>query len=282
MDERLNKAARFFKNSQFDHGNKLLQQLAIENNPTAHLWLAHNIRNGYGFNPSLKKAIPHYQKAAQLGEPIAQYELGMAYFNGEGVEENHDKGWKWLLKSAQQGYVEAECQVGLFYQYGYGVKKNLKAANQWFERAAKKGHTQSMRNLGFLYFSETSIKNKKKASFWFRKAVVAMAKDARNGRTYQQTIVPPQKELAFGYLEGDPLVGGKRDYKKAAQWARFLIKSKDNCDRADGYLILGQLFLNGAGCAKNISKGKRLLEAAIKEGSLEAEDLLKNLPISKK
>lgn len=92
---------------RFDVANELLLKLAAESHPTARLWLAHNRRFGYGFIPNQKKAIVHYQKAAELGEWVAQYELAMAYFDGVYIEENLTEGWRWLLKSAVQGYSQA-------------------------------------------------------------------------------------------------------------------------------------------------------------------------------
>jgi TPR repeat protein len=132
-----------------------------------------------------------------LGDRVAQFELGMAYFLGEGVEENRAEGWKWLLQSAQQDYVEAEYQVGICYEHGWAVEQNFDMALVWFEQAAKKKHTPSIRNLGFFYLSDTPKKDPKKAAAWFRKAVTAMSKDALQGRSYLGSLVSPQCELAF-------------------------------------------------------------------------------------
>jgi hypothetical protein len=52
VEERLDQAAHFFESGDFASGNKLLRDLVLENNPIAHLWLAHNIRFGYGFPAS--------------------------------------------------------------------------------------------------------------------------------------------------------------------------------------------------------------------------------------
>lgn len=69
----------------------------------------------------------------------------------------------------------------------------------------------------------------------------------------------PQDELASAYFEGDPLVGGKHNLKKAAQWARCLINSRTKSEREKGHYILEQISLNERGHRKNTSKGKKLL-----------------------
>ena len=49
-----------------------------------------------------------YRKAAEQGNPDAQYNVGMMYLRGEGVAGNRQEAIKWIGKAAEQGYKRAQ------------------------------------------------------------------------------------------------------------------------------------------------------------------------------
>ncbi|GBC10321.1 hypothetical protein RclHR1_09520006 [Rhizophagus clarus] len=57
---------------------------------------------GIGMNIYLQKAFELYQKAANLGNIKAQFNLGKIYENGKGVEKDMDQAIFWYKKSADQ------------------------------------------------------------------------------------------------------------------------------------------------------------------------------------
>jgi TPR repeat protein len=54
-----------------------------------------------------------FTKAAEMGNPQAQYCLGMCYLDGTGVSYNREIAIQWLQKAAQQGLPAAKAQLGL-------------------------------------------------------------------------------------------------------------------------------------------------------------------------
>jgi TPR repeat protein len=44
-----------------------------------------------------------YQRSANLGRMVAQYNLGVMYENGNGITKDIDKAIYWYEKSAKQG-----------------------------------------------------------------------------------------------------------------------------------------------------------------------------------
>lgn len=58
-------------------------------------------------------ALAFYKKAADQGNPDAQFELASMYQLGDGVNENHKESCKWFYKSYEQGNVKAKYQVYL-------------------------------------------------------------------------------------------------------------------------------------------------------------------------
>ena len=57
---------------------------------------------------NLQQAIYWYEKAANQGVDISQYELGNLYYEGEGVEKDLQKAMYWYKKAAKQGLHEAK------------------------------------------------------------------------------------------------------------------------------------------------------------------------------
>ena len=58
---------------------------------------------------------------ARQGDPIAQYELAVAYLKGEGLEQDNKQAFFWIEKSAEQGNQKAQFGLGSFYSTGIGV-----------------------------------------------------------------------------------------------------------------------------------------------------------------
>ena len=49
-----------------------------------------------------------FQKAAEQGDPDAQFNLGLCYEFGKGGEQDLDKAEEWVQKAAEQGYDRAK------------------------------------------------------------------------------------------------------------------------------------------------------------------------------
>jgi len=68
---------------------------------------------GFGLEQSSEKAAQWWKKAAQLGNPRAQFTFGLLCVKGDGVEKNIDLAREWLTKSARSGYDSAETLLNL-------------------------------------------------------------------------------------------------------------------------------------------------------------------------
>ena len=109
----------------------------------------------------LKTALLLYRKAAEKGNAMAQYELGLCYEGGIGVKKDNNEAKKWLRRAAEQGHAEAQYNLGIFYvAYGlagamlnYGDKHDDDAveAIKWFSKAAEQGHAEAQFVLGSIY-----------------------------------------------------------------------------------------------------------------------------------
>ena len=93
------------------------------------------------------KAAELYRKAAEMGDPYAQNNLGFLYDEGKGVPQDKAKAFEWYLKSAEQNNPNAQNNVGYGYQHGEGVKQDLAKAKEWYTKAAAQGLQRAKEHL---------------------------------------------------------------------------------------------------------------------------------------
>lgn len=55
---------------------------------------------------------------ADVGNAIAQYNLGVRYAFGEGIRQDHKKAFEWYQKSANQQNSKAQYNLGVAYSMG--------------------------------------------------------------------------------------------------------------------------------------------------------------------
>ena len=97
------------------------------------------------------EALTLNRKAADEGNPVAQYNLGDIYDNGQGVPKDSAAAFKWFHKAADQGHIEAQAILGRMYIRGEGVAKAPAEAAKWSRKAAEQGHPYAQCNLAELY-----------------------------------------------------------------------------------------------------------------------------------
>ncbi len=107
--------------------------------------------NGRGVIQDDEKAVEWYQKAAEQGHAIAQYDLSWMYQHGRGVSPNSSEALKWCRKAAEQGYADAQNTLGWRFQYVRGVNvQNYDEAIRWYRTAAEQGHADAQHRLSEL------------------------------------------------------------------------------------------------------------------------------------
>ncbi|RGB35179.1 kinase-like domain-containing protein, partial [Rhizophagus diaphanus] len=107
--------------------------------------------NGTGTKQNYKKAFYYFQKAAESGYKIAQYDLGSCYEDGKGVKKNNRKAFILYQKSAEQGFLDAQYKLGYCYNFGIGTEANETKAFEFYKIAARKDHLDAQYQLGYCY-----------------------------------------------------------------------------------------------------------------------------------
>jgi TPR repeat protein len=98
-----------------------------------------------------KREFAECMKAARIGVPEAQYQVGLMYAHGMGVNKNLGKAIEWISKAAERGVLSAQYLLATRYEAGVGVQRDMRQAVLWFEKAAHNGHIKSTFKLGKIY-----------------------------------------------------------------------------------------------------------------------------------
>jgi TPR repeat protein len=137
--------------------------------------------SGIGTKVDKQKAVELYQKAANLGNNAAQYNLALMYENGEGVDKEFNKAFELFKKSAEEGYSNGITRLGHCYQNGVGTNINKHIAFELYLKAANLGNVIAQYNLALMYETGDGIaKDINKAIYWYKNSAEHGYQDAQN------------------------------------------------------------------------------------------------------
>ncbi|EFI6571977.1 sel1 repeat family protein, partial [Escherichia coli] len=207
---------------------------------------------GEGVDKDLNKAVEYYKLAGDAREGRAYNNLGAIYQKGMLGKVDHALAIKYFKLASDVGYVKATSVLGAYYQYGKGVKKNYKKAFTYYKKAADQGSSEAMIGLGILYDDGLGVKrNDAEAVKWYKKAAELGNADAITN-------------LGIMYENGE---GVKKDYKKAAD----LYQTACNKGEKRGCEYIAELKESGKyrvsdSKAKSKSDVQRLIAKSIDKG----------------
>lgn len=107
-----------------------------------------------------------FTESAELGDPKAQYNLGLTYNEGKRAVKNNILAFQWYQKSAMQGYRKAQYNIGHMYANGQGVDQDPVEAYAWWDVAVTQGFDAGIRNIAIVLkvMSESQIQAAKNLS----------------------------------------------------------------------------------------------------------------------
>lgn len=191
-------------------------------------------------------------KLATLGDPIAQFNLGVYYHNNE---EAKQAAYWWEI-SAQKGTRDAQFNLGLAYLLGNGVEQDSQEAAYWLRKAWKQGH-DSATDPELQYSLARSFED----SSNFQQAYRCYEAAADNGHILAQT------NLGRMLMRGD---GAKTDYREAMEWFKLSAASGDNIAQHN----LGLIYAKGLGVPVDYRQAIKWYSTAAKQGLPESSAAL--------
>jgi localization factor PodJL len=156
-------------------------------------------------------------KAAEAGDPKAQFALARAFANGDTVAADREASLKWYRAAANQGLAIAQYVLGSLHERGIDVPTNQTIAIDWYASAARGGNRRSMHNLAVAYARGEHIpQDLEQAAYWFTEAANFGLSDA-------------QYNLALLYERG---LGVEKDTETAYKWYKIASESGDTAATA--------------------------------------------------
>jgi hypothetical protein len=118
-------------------------------------------------------------RAAEKGQPVAQYRLGILYERGFGLERDHVKAADWYGRAAAQGNRKAMHNLACLNTAG--PHRNMAEAARLFAKAALLGLSDSQFNLAVLYERGDGVPRSLQDAYqWY--AIAASAGDQQASR----------------------------------------------------------------------------------------------------
>jgi TPR repeat protein len=155
-----------------------------------------------------------------------QYDLGRLYERGRGVEKNIAEAIKLFQQAVSQSHLPAMARLGLMYRDGKGVKRNYAKSFELFAQSAAKKYNNSYLYLGMSYLGG-----------W------GTAADQRKAFEAVKVAVKKNPKRSVNVL--------KAEARKGIGPALF---------------ILGRLYEEGNGVARNAAHAKQYYDLAAKHG----------------
>ena len=164
--------------------------------------------HGRGVEKDRHKAAVQFLKAARMGHPQAQYNLGLLLCGeGKACTQGLERSVHWFRKAADQEYVPAYWEMGNAYREGLGVKQDFHEAAAWFTSGVQAGDPSCMTFLGLMHFrGEGMAEDEETAVELWREAADMDNSDAM---------------LYLGVCCERGLGGLKKSGRKAAGWYRM-------------------------------------------------------------
>jgi TPR repeat protein len=128
-------------------------------------------RNPTRAAPALKSMAENYEKAAELGNPRALFELRHMYESGRGVPPDRQKAAELYERAAACSVGEAELHLAIFHQEGVVYPKNYADAKALYERAVDHGSAEAADHLGYYaLFGWGGQRDVNTAVYWYTTA----------------------------------------------------------------------------------------------------------------
>lgn len=210
---------------------------------------------GISTKQDLKKAKQLFLKAAEQGNPEAQYYIGIMYLYGISIEKDSKLAYEWLSAAARRSQPDAMLQLARIYQDPSSPKYDAEMAFAFFNKSAEAGNPDAMVEIGY-YYDKGLYVAKDEAK------VLQLFKEAAEGGS-----VIGQHNLGLRYYKGE---GVPKDQKKAFELFNKAATAGDPFDLFN----VGNMYERGIGVKKDLSKAVDYYRRSKAQGNDKATSAL--------
>ena len=217
--------------------------------------------DGFGVPQDYGKAMEWYRKAVEHGSMSAQTDIGIMYLMGQGVAKDPQQGIAWIRKSADADYPYADFLLSMIYQQGIGVSQSAKDSLNWMKKGAALGDARCETELGYLYANGVGVsRDYKEAAQWYRQSA-------------EQGDAAGAYGLAVRYMMGQ---GVSRDYDEAEKWLKAAVE-KGHGDAAYNLGIIYERRAPGLSGPPDHIAAAKVLQIAADQGIADGQCMLGTL-----
>ena len=209
-----------------------------------------------------QQAQTSYSIAAGLQSPIGQFDMGLMYEEGKGQAVDLEKAKGFYQAAMNQGHVASMVRLAGIYFNEISTGGDPQEALRLYQKAAEKGSREALYQLGLL--SETGIA----IPLDLPKALGYYEKAAQLGQ--QQGMLAAARMYQYG-------VGVSQNNKQAATYYEMLA----GLGNAFAQYQLAKLYDNKVLSEAKPGEGKKWMDEALKNGSLQAEKTVNWLAVQK-
>jgi hypothetical protein len=204
-----------FNSGDYAGAMQAWQSKASQGDPEAMTNVGMLYELGYGAKRDFDKAAAWYERAAQLGFVLAQYDLANLYYDGRGVSRDPKQAARWYTAAAQGGHAKAQFYLAQMYMDGDGVDEDKATGLAWFQKAADQGMPEAQYELGRrLIFGDDVAEDPGKGADFVLKAA-------------EQRYAKAQIEIAMCYWRGRGVAKNQIEAYVWAAQAKETAKGRD-------------------------------------------------------
>ncbi|MDB9845091.1 sel1 repeat family protein [Burkholderiaceae bacterium] len=196
-----------------------------------------------------KMAFTFFQKAADQGDVVAQYNIATMYELGEGVSRNTVEANRIFKIAAERGNMFAQFHLALNYRLGVGGARDRVEAARLLKLAAAQGHPRSQFYTaeGHYFGDDGLLQSYVEAVRWYKLAAVQGDSQA-------------QGKLARMYQKGE---GVLQDFLLGHMWANLAFAAGNEAARETRIIVAREM--SPQQVAKAQAMAKRCLASNYKD-----------------
>lgn len=157
------------QNAEYGQARTHLLRAAQSKNAQAYYTLGKLEIEGHNeFNkPNALQGAIYFERAAELGHALSQYQIALMYDRGEGVAQNKEKALNYALLAAAQGHLDALYASAVWLERGYNGQARPFEALTFYEAAAQRGHQNAIISLISIYAGGSDVPaNFERSQYW--------------------------------------------------------------------------------------------------------------------
>jgi hypothetical protein len=269
-----------------------VRTLAEQGSVTDAITLAGDYFTGNGVPRDAKLAAHWYEKAAGLGNPAAQNQIGYFYQAGIGVQQDSKRAFHWYQLSAASGFAIAKVNLAIVYLHGLGVRENDDLAVRLFTEAFEGGIGTAATYLGDLYYFGIGVKEDKiAAERWFEAGLklhdpmaaynlgTAYSLNEDHVHNFSKAAELLQRAADAGYVPAMHSLGlllvNHPELKQTPEQIRTLLEKAAAAGSWKSSIVLGILARDGRGTPVDYAEAYFHFRLAVLQGGAEAERVIK-------